>query len=353
MKHNGGNSQQSGVPKFEMRLGPDQDGSALAAYRQNIELLYRLDLSADAAANFYSYALTYQLPRAVLARVESVAQSLTRGPDEIARGGDQIVLYAQVRGELEGSYARRPRSLRPGDVAIIDYSREIVSQVTDFEIFYLLVPRDSVPPALLTPDVHGTVFPATSGPGRLLYGMMENLLGAIDGLTVAEADAAVDALLKMAAGSLQEALARASGASGDPQLDRALAFIDQHLARADLSPAVMCTGLAVSRSSLYRLFAPLGGVYHVILQRRLERAMKALLNGRSSRTPLRRIASSHGFESEEQFSRAFRSRFGVTPTRFYDLVRRKDHAALRAQAERAGFANLQAWIEAFPETVSN
>ena len=63
-------SGANGVPKFDMRLGPDQDGAALAFYRQNIELLYRLDFPPEAAARFQSHAVTYQLPHAVLARVE-------------------------------------------------------------------------------------------------------------------------------------------------------------------------------------------------------------------------------------------------------------------------------------------
>jgi len=85
-------SGAAGVPKYDMRLGPDMDGKALAAYRQNIELLYQLDFTPEAAARFRSHAVTYQLPGAVLARVESVAQSLRRGPPEIARGGDQLLV---------------------------------------------------------------------------------------------------------------------------------------------------------------------------------------------------------------------------------------------------------------------
>ena len=38
-------SGSTGVPKFDMRLGPDADGAALALYRQNIELLYRLEFA--------------------------------------------------------------------------------------------------------------------------------------------------------------------------------------------------------------------------------------------------------------------------------------------------------------------
>jgi AraC-like DNA-binding protein len=342
-------SAAAGVPKFDMRLGPDADGTALALYRQNIELLYKLDFTAEAAARFWSHAITYQLPHAVLAGVESVAQTLTRGPDEIARGGDQFVIFAQVKGEVEGTYAGRARNIGPGDVVIIDYRCEIVSRATDFGMIYLMVARDLAPPLFLAPAIHGTVFPAASGPGRLLYRSMETLLQTADALTLAQADAAVDGLLTTAAGMLQHAVARQSGGrSGDELLDKAFAFIDRKLASPDLSPALVETSLSLSRSALYRLFEPLGGVGAAILQRRLERAMKVLLNGGGPKPPLRAIASDHGFEGEQQFSRAFRARFDLTPYQFYDMVRRRDQAGLAAQAKRVGFSNLQAWIESLP-----
>jgi hypothetical protein len=228
----------AGVPKFDMRLGPDTEGAALAVYRRNIELGYRRDVAPEAAARFWSHAVTYQLPHAVLARVESVAQTLVRGATEIARGGDQFTLYAQVEGELDAAYAGRERKIRAGDVAIIDYSREIESRSSDFAIMYLMVPRDMVPPLFLAPSAHGTVFPAASGAGRLLYRTMETLLQTMDTLTLVEADAAVDALLTMAAGMLEGAVARDSGAaaSGDAMRDKALAFIDRNLANSDLRP---------------------------------------------------------------------------------------------------------------------
>jgi AraC-like DNA-binding protein len=337
------------VPKFDMRLGPDTDGAALAAYCQNVGLLYRLDFGPDAAARFWSHALTYMLPHAVLAGVESVAQTLHRGPEEIARGGDQFVLYAQVEGELDAVYAGVERQIRPGDVAIIDYSRAIESRSTDFRIIYLMVPRDAVPPLFLRPSVHGTVFPAASGPGRLLYRTMETLLQTADALTLAEAGAAVDGVLAMAAGMLESVLACEAGQSpSDALLDRALTFIDRDLASPDLSPARLEASLPLSRSALYRLFEPLGGVGAAILQRRLDRAMKTLLAGSIKKAPLRAIARDHGFEDEKQFGRAFRIRFGITPSQFYDMVQRKDQAGLAAQAKRAGFANMQAWIESLP-----
>lgn len=332
------------VQKFDMRLGPDADGTALAFYRQNIEILYKLDLDPEAAARFSSHAVTYQLPHAVFAKVESVAQKLRRGPEEIARGGDQILLHAQVTGELDSIYGGRACKVRPGDVVVLDYSREIESRATDFHAMYLMVTRAIVPRQLLDPAAHGTVFPAASGAGQMLIRTMETLLHTADGLNRAEAGAAVDAVLTMAAGMLECALAR----DDDPnaaQLAKALALIDCEVGNPNLSPALVQASLQLSRSSLYRLFEPLGGVRAAILERRLERTIKSLV--KSAKPALRTIARDHGFQSEEQLTRSFRGRFGLTPHQFNAMVRRKDDAGLAELAQRPEFANLQTWIEGF------
>jgi AraC-like DNA-binding protein len=335
-----------GVPKYDQRLGPDTDGTAMATYRQYIEMLYTLTFPPEAADRFRFSSVFYQLPRAAVARVESVAQTLSRGPAEIARGTNQLLIWVQLSGESDANYAGRPCKLCPGDVVILDYTREIFVRAPDFASIYVMIERNMVPPAFLTPSTHGTLFAATSGPGQILYRAVESLFQTMDALTLAEANAALEALITMTAGMLESELARqaARDSSGDPLLDKALAFIDRNISRSDLAPALLEKSLPLSRSSLYRLFEPLGGVRSAILQRRLERAIRALLTGTAARPPLRAIAYDHGFSSEEQCSRAFRTRFGITPYQFYDMVRRKDTAALAAQAERFGFEGLLKWI---------
>jgi AraC-like DNA-binding protein len=315
------------VPKFDMRLGPDTNGQALAAYRQNVELLYRLEFAPEDAARFHSRAVTYMLPRAVLARVESVAQTLRRGPDEIARGGDQVTLFFLTHGALQSVYGERERKVLAGDVVILDYACEIESRSGDFGMIYLMMPRDQVPPSLLGPPVHGSVLAAASATGRLLRGAIETLLDTIDGLSLAEADAATSSVFKLAEGLFEGARARAAGkapSSDKATLEKALSLIDRELASPDLSPARLESVLALSRSGLYRLFQPFGGVRAAILHRRLERVVRSLLDTQAERPALRVIARDHGFQSEEQLSRAFRTRFGVTPAQFHDMVHRRD-----------------------------
>ena len=341
-------SGHAGVPKFDIRLGPDSDGTAATYYRQLTELLYTLTFPPGAAERFRLHTLMYQLPRAAVASVESVAQILNRGPAEIARGGgDQILIWLQVSGESDVNYAGREGKLRPGDVAVLDYNREIFVCAPDFASIYVMIERNMVPPIFLAPSMHGTIFAADSGPGRILCRAVESLFQIMDTLTLAEASAALDALITMTAGMLEGDLARrvAHAPSGDPLLDKALAFIDRNLARSDLAPALLEKSLALSRSRLYRLFEPLGGVRNAILQRRLERAVRVLLTSTAAKPPLHSIACDHGFSSEEHYSRAFRVHFGTTPYQFYDMVRRKDIEALAAQAERFGFPGLLKWIK--------
>ena len=91
------------MPKFDIRLGPDTDGTAAGHYRRFTELLYTLSFPPGAAARFRFHSLTYQLPRAAIASVESVAQTLDRGPAEIARGGGDQILVFRVKGGFRGT----------------------------------------------------------------------------------------------------------------------------------------------------------------------------------------------------------------------------------------------------------
>ncbi|WAP71367.1 AraC family transcriptional regulator [Jiella pelagia] len=78
--------------------------------------------------------------------------------------------------------------------------------------------------------------------------------------------------------------------------------------------------MGLSRSTLYRLFEPFGGVAAYILERRLEQAYRALGDSRDLRL-IGTIAHGLGFAGESQFSRSFRQRFGRTPSEVRRLAR--------------------------------
>ena len=94
-------------------------------------------------------------------------------------GGDQILIWVQVSGESDVNYAGRDGKLRPGDVAILDYAREIFVRAPDFASIYVMIERSMVPSAFLAPSMHGTIFAADSGPGRILCRAVEALCGVL------------------------------------------------------------------------------------------------------------------------------------------------------------------------------
>jgi AraC-like DNA-binding protein len=95
----------------------------------------------------------------------------------------------------------------------------------------------------------------------------------------------------------------------------AQAAIRDNLAIGKLSPDFLAEKLGISRATLYRVFAPHGGIMRYVQERRLI-AVRAALSDPLEMRKLSRIAADLGFNSEAHFSRAFRQRFGMTATEY-------------------------------------
>lgn len=95
-------------------------------------------------------------------------------------------------------------------------------------------------------------------------------------------------------------------------MERIRRFVQRNLNSSDLTPDTLCRELGISRSRLYQLFEPSGGVLHYIQKRRLLSAHAALSNA-ANRQQIIEIATAVGFSSAAHFSRAFSKEFGYSP----------------------------------------
>ncbi|PYF01659.1 AraC family transcriptional regulator [Rhodopseudomonas faecalis] len=95
--------------------------------------------------------------------------------------------------------------------------------------------------------------------------------------------------------------------------ERARCAVHARLADPNLTPASLALSIGVSRSVLYRLFEPLGGVACYIRNCRLAAARRAIVNSSDLRR-IHQIAEACGFSSSQEFSRAFRHRYGYSPS---------------------------------------
>jgi AraC-like DNA-binding protein len=97
------------------------------------------------------------------------------------------------------------------------------------------------------------------------------------------------------------------------QLARIKRIIRHKLGTATLGPARLCADAGISRSQLYRLLEPFGGVARYIQQERLRVAFRRLADP-AERGNVAQIAEEVGFFEPSTFSRAFRKEFSCTPS---------------------------------------
>lgn len=101
-------------------------------------------------------------------------------------------------------------------------------------------------------------------------------------------------------------------------LGRARRVIDGRLMDRNLTSEMLCTALGVSRSRLYRIFEPLGGVASYIRKQRLLRTRDALSDIADTRS-ISRIAEQWGFVDPSAYSRTFKHEFGISPKEARDI----------------------------------
>lgn len=308
------------------------------AFRDTFAHIYTLSLpDPSEEARFTLSTRTYHLPSAILMRSQGTAFIMARGPALVARHADQLLIYLELEGSCDNDWAGRRGRVMPGDIQIVDYARPFHSVTTDYANLILILARDSVPTSLLGLEPHGFVFPHGSGAARLIGAAMQEFYAQADDLTVGEAEAAIEGIV-----GLTTAFARMR-LTGD-KLDRvkskrkaAFDYIDAHFANARLGPDEIATAAHLSRASLYRLLAAEGGIRSVLLKRRLDQALRLMLDDGGDECSLKEIVKCCGFGGKSQFSRAFHARFGLPPRQYRALVRQQDFDWHQARLKADGF----------------
>jgi len=308
------------------------------AFRETFAHIYTLSLPEPSEeARFTLTTRTYHTPRAILMRSQGTAFIMTRGPAMVARSPDQLLIYLELEGSCDNDWAGRRERVEAGDVQIVDYARPFHSVTSDYANLIVILARESVPAALLAMEPHGLVFRRGSGAARLIGAAMQALYAQADDLTVSEAEAAIEGIVALTTAYARARLAGDEAGHVKARRKAALDYIDAHLANEQLGPDEIADAAHVSRASLYRLLAAEGGIRAVLLQRRLDQALRLLLADNEDEPSLTDVARRCGFGGTSQFSRAFRARFGMPPRQYRALVRQQDRDWHEARLKADGF----------------
>lgn len=246
-----------------------------------------------------------------------------------------LELFTAVNGKMDCQ--GHMISIEDGDVCLLDLGRAFTSRFSAGSGLPLVLPRAPLDRALAGRPLDGLLLKAGLAVTRLISDLILSLdrlpsMGIAVALAIEEAVTTL--LVSVIAGRTIDELPE------DPVLSqifrqRVLQFIDANLHRPDLDLALLMQQFRVSRAHLYRMFAADGGVRAVIRDRRLNAAYRQLLSHQGKTGSITSIAHNLGFSSSNQFLRAFREQFGVTPSE----VRREGMSS--GEAERGFQAYLR------------
>lgn len=254
-----------------------------------------------------------------ISMVDSVAQRVRRTRSRIATSArDNFLLSLQLRGTGTISQDSRTATLSPGDFTLYDCTRPYELRFDDsFSQVVLRLPRETVTGRLI--DSHlltARRIDGRRGVGLLASSFIRQLheqLADIDDLSLGRLQAnAVDLMAT--------ALAEQTGGQTRPNEGQAIirqrvcAYIDRNLGDSRLTCESIAAAHGISQRYLRKVFeASSTTVSDWIWSRRLEQAKSDLADPLLAHVSVTAIGFDVGFKDAAHFSRAFRSRFGMSP----------------------------------------
>jgi AraC-like DNA-binding protein len=315
---------------------------AVESWRNNLARSWDMTLpDKEDAARFSARVRMWKMDRTLIGHCD-FGPVQTRARRERNIRADQLDHYRLLlvrHGRFDCDADGRQANLSAGRFVITDMMRPEFS-VSACRTVVMYIPRDQLEQALPRPiDLHG-ISPGNAC-ASLLAEHLEALNKSMPHAAPEELPGLAQATVNLVAASLASSEANVEGARPAVEcvlLRRGRRFVDQHLADEDLAAPLLCTHLQVSRSTLYRVFEPIGGVSQFIRERRLAKVHE-ILSRSGERPQIARLAEAHGFKCAAHFSKAFREQYGYSARE----VPRYRSAALDAGN---GSARLNDWLGA-------
>ncbi|MBD0672106.1 helix-turn-helix domain-containing protein [Streptomyces sp. CBMA156] len=255
-----------------------------------------------------------------------------RRDERMVRRSDRPPMYYLTLLTSGTQVLRRGRDqrdrLRPGDLVLMDNTTP-----HDVRIFGtgpgdaraegvgLDIPQSLLPvPGHLVDDLLGRRLSAEEGPGALLAEFMRGLGRQADTLRPAAANRLGSVTVDMVAAWLAQELDAETVLPQDTRrrllMENVRAFIRRNLHDPGLSPSTVAAAHHISVSYLHRLFAQEKQgetVAAVIRAQRLKKAHRELADPVLRAVPVHVLAARCGIPRPTEFSRAFKSAYGISP----------------------------------------
>lgn len=275
------------------------------------------------ASSFNARLITASCGFVTIADACSEAMSATHTRQRASQCADRsFLLHLQAGDESLNSQDGREALLRVGDFALVDSARPFNVAFRQFHrILVVRIPDSEM--ARRLPHVEDLMCIPMSRK-RGINGIISRLVLKYWRLCRSDLDSHMQDRISA---NLMDLLATAYSQMRDVSVaESSLAasrrllikdFIEQHLSDMKLSPPFIAARFGFSKSHIHQLFKPESeSISDYILRRRLEEAARALASEAFATRTITEIAFHWGFNSLTHFGRAFKFRFGATPTEF-------------------------------------
>ncbi|NPV23024.1 helix-turn-helix domain-containing protein [Bradyrhizobium aeschynomenes] len=314
------NAVSSLLPSYGFSAEQMDTETNIVAWREATSTFFDVDdLAAGEAVPFRADVLSYALGSVLLGSARASGQRFRRSPETIARSGvDHIILQLYVSGGYEGVAGQRPIRVEAGDLCVLDLAQTLETRATPFENVTMVVPRPMFDSRLLqVDDLHGLVLPRSGAMAPLLARHFGALLDCAPRMSFDECQAVVDGTISLISACLRGELERRDAdrsVTADASLLRIRQYIESQLSSPELSADAVALHFGLSRASLYRLFAPIGGIADYIRSRRLHRAFFDLAGSGSRGLRVSEVARRWQLGTDAHFTRLFKAAYGITPS---------------------------------------
>lgn len=233
---------------------------------------------------------------------------------------DQFVLLITRTGRARHTQFGRSDITTPGKMILLDACAPYQLQPElSLSSLHIMIPGAPLRAAVGVPEEYcGIAIDAAQGLNAMFRDFLHGLWREFDHVNDEQKELLSSECLNLLVASLKTIEGRARVVPlprrDDEHFERALRFIDANLSDPSLGAAQVARALRLSDSRLHAIARSKGSsIGQTILDRRLERCSRALLDPRCRHRGVTQLAFDWGFKNATHFSRTFKAKFGVSP----------------------------------------
>jgi len=286
------------------------------AYKQYCAPVIDIFPAERSGSGFEATCEMWALGPFAVRRVRTPAGRFARHAVQIRRDGLDHWVFNLVRcGQQEARTTSGALLTGAAELSVFSLAGAYEARRTNVNWVGLFVPRGAFPTVdrILNHNEHL----ALNGPlGRLFAAYLTSLADVLPSMSQRDIPHAIQAtqvILSEFVTSSADVLSSNDSCFDTLRLRTVRDYIDRNLGSWNLHTGRICKEAGVSRSNLYRMFQPYGGVVRYVQRERLRRA-HALIADPTCTRAINAIANDYCFSDSSTFSRSFRQEFGYPPT---------------------------------------